>query len=240
MSKRLHPTSDHPHHDGWEELDHPVVVISYDEWNRLHNAIAEPIRNIAMIDAGGGSTGTSWRHAVLDEFRAAPSDPPYLLHEGWADSQSGLDAGALARNALDFRERNPSVRLRDLVGLDQYHLMMNPASYELGGAFVDFLIRRYGVARFLRLYNEGRPATFDATCLDLFGSDLDALEAEFWEDVRRQVEGFSPADRVAVGDHETPDRLPGRQTLVAHGLRLVAAFIPRNARRNSSVTVLIL
>ena len=61
--------------------------------------------------------------------------------------------------------------------------------YPLGGAFVDFLIRRYGVGRFVRLYNEGKPATFDAACRDIFGSDLDALEAEFWEDARRQVEG---------------------------------------------------
>jgi hypothetical protein len=45
------------------------------------------------------------------------------------------------------------------------------------------------VARFVRLYNEGKPATFDATCRDIFGPDLDALEAASWEDVRRQVEG---------------------------------------------------
>jgi hypothetical protein len=143
-------------------------------------------------DAGGGLDRHELAHAVLDEFRARDSDPPYLLHEGWADSQTGLDAGALARNALGFRSRNPSVRLRDLVGPDQYHFLMNPASYELGGAFVDFLIRRYGVARFVRLYNEGRPATFDASCRHIVGSDLDALEAEFWGDVRRQVEGFQP------------------------------------------------
>ena len=103
MPRDFIPRLGHPHHDGWEELDHPVVVISYDEWNRLHNAIAEPIRNAPMNDAGVGLDRHELAHAVLDEFRARDSDPPFLLHEGWADSQSGLDAGALAWNALDLR-----------------------------------------------------------------------------------------------------------------------------------------
>ena len=45
-----------------------------------------------------------------------------------------------------------------MVGPDWYHRDLGPV-YPLGGAFVDFLIREHGVARFLRLYNEGKPGT---------------------------------------------------------------------------------
>jgi hypothetical protein len=60
-------------------------------------------------------------------------------------------------------------------------------------------MRRYGVRRFLRLYNEGRPRTFDAACRVIFGTDLDALEKAFWEHARRQAEG-AWAGRSPRGD----------------------------------------
>ena len=139
-----------------------------------------------------GSGGTLDRHelahAALDMYRAHDADPASILHEGWAEAQSGVGTEVLARRALERRAADPTLGIRDMVGPEWYHRDFGPV-YPLGGAFVDFLIRRYGVARFVRLYNEGKPATFDAACRDIFASDLAALEAEFWEDVRRQVEG---------------------------------------------------
>ncbi len=128
-------------------------------------------------------------HAALDMYRAPDADPASFLHEGWAESQSGVGTEVLARRALERRAADPTLGIRDMVGPDWYHRDLGPV-YPLGGAFVDFLIRRHGVGRFLRLYDEGKPAAFDAACRDTLGSDLSALEAEFWVDVRRQVEGY--------------------------------------------------
>jgi hypothetical protein len=64
--------------------------------------------------------------------------------------------------------------------------------YPVGGAFVDFLLRRYGAERFVKLYFTVRPGTFEADCQSIYGIDLDALEAQFWEDVERQARGSPP------------------------------------------------
>ena len=41
--------------------------------------------------------------------------------------------------------------------------------------------------KFLRLYNECRPESFEAVIRDVFAMDIDALEAEFWKDAKQQV-----------------------------------------------------
>ncbi len=122
-------------------------------------------------------------HAAIDEFRDSDADPPFLLHEGWAVARSGVGSEILAIHALETREENPRITVRSLLEPDEYH-RIQAEDYPLGGAFVDFLIRKHGVSRFLQLYQRARPATFDATCRDLFGSGLDSLEDAFWKDAK--------------------------------------------------------
>lgn len=59
--------------------------------------------------------------------------------------------------------------------------------YKIGGAFVDFLLRRHGPQRFVKLYFTVRQGTFAADCEKIYGTDLDALEAQFWEDVEQRT-----------------------------------------------------
>jgi hypothetical protein len=61
------------------------------------------------------------------------------------------------------------------------------AVYWMGGAFVDFFIRRYGISRFLELYFNAESQGFESECRRLCGVDLTALESEFWEDVEHTV-----------------------------------------------------
>jgi hypothetical protein len=129
-------------------------------------------------------------HAALDEFRSPGADPPYFLHEGWAQSQSGATSSELARDALGLRSANPEMGLRELLGPSWYHRDLGPV-YSFGGAFVDFLIRTHGMEKFLRIYNECRPESSEVVFRDVFGMDIDALEAGFWEDARRQASGPS-------------------------------------------------
>jgi len=120
-------------------------------------------------------------HAALDQFRSPGADPPCVLEEGWAQSRCGDTPAALSRNALALRSENPEIGLRELLGPFWYHRDRGPV-YSFGGALVDFLIRKHGMNKFLRLYNECRPESFEAVIRDVFAMDIDALEAEFWKD----------------------------------------------------------
>ena len=90
--------------------------------------------------------------------------------------------------ALELRSESPGLGLRELLGPSWYHRDRGPV-YSFGGAFVDFLIRKHGTRKFLRLFNECRPQSFEAVIRDVFAMDLDALEAEFWRDAAQQVHG---------------------------------------------------
>ena len=85
--------------------------------------------------------------------------------------------------------------MRKLLGPSWYHRDRGPV-YSFGGAFVDFLIRKYGTKKFLRLYNECRPESFEAVIRDIFEVDIDALEAEFWKDAMQQVSGTTKAKGI--------------------------------------------
>ena len=173
--------------------------------------IRGPALGLEYLSYHGLSLGSSWSpeveeqfrgdrhelaHAALDSFRVPGSDPPYLLHEGWAMSQCGDGWLELARAAADSRRENPAIGVRELLGPDWYHRDSGPV-YSVGGAFVDFLVRTRGGARFRRFCAECQPDTFEAKCREIFETALDDLEAEFWDDVQKAVvERIN--DRVAV------------------------------------------
>src|SRR5438046_2491130 len=74
--------------------------------------------------------------------------------------------------------------LRELTDASWYH-HDSGAVYEVGGAFVSFLVRKYGAERFVEVYVACRLGTFEADCRRVFGADFDTLEKEFWEDAER-------------------------------------------------------
>jgi hypothetical protein len=126
-------------------------------------------------------------HAVLDYFRVPGSDPPNVLHEGWGMAQCGDTSRLLARDAAKARDDDPTLGIRALFGSQWYHRGSGPV-YQIGGAFVDFLLRTRGGSNFRRFYVECSPNNFDEKCREIYGIELDELEVEFWHDVRRQTE----------------------------------------------------
>lgn len=76
--------------------------------------------------------------------------------------------------------------LRELTDSYWYHRDKG-AIYEIGGAFVNFLLRKYDRERFVKFYFACRPGTFEAECQNVFGISPDELEKEFWEDAERLV-----------------------------------------------------
>ena len=78
------------------------------------------------------------------------------------------------------------IDVRELLGPDWYYRDSGPV-YSVGGAFVDFLIRTRGGARFRRFATECRPDTVEAKCHEIFEVNLDDLESEFWEDLQNTI-----------------------------------------------------
>ena len=126
-------------------------------------------------------------HAALDWFRTPASNPPYVLHEGWAMAQCGDSRFELAQAAAKAREENPQLRLRDLFGPSWYYRDSGPV-YSIGGAFVEFLVRTFSGQSFRRFYVECTPANAGAKCLEIFGVELDVLEVKFWADVNGSLQ----------------------------------------------------
>ncbi|MFO1064049.1 MAG: hypothetical protein U0892_09315 [Pirellulales bacterium] len=125
-------------------------------------------------------------HAVLDWTRTRQSDPPYVLHEGWAMAQCGDSRLELAQAASRERAEHPEVSLPDLFGPDWYY-RDEGAVYSIGGALVEFLIRHYDALRFRTFYVEASPGTVDAKCREIFQRSLVELETEFWMDIENTL-----------------------------------------------------
>jgi hypothetical protein len=135
-------------------------------------------------------------HAVLRQHYRSDSDPPFLLVEGWADSQAGPSRSTLAAGALESRNRwlsrleltedTSESYLRELLGPSWYHRIGAPV-YDVGGAFVDFLLHHYGVERFLKLYFACRSGTCEADFRLVLGEDFEAVERKFWEEARKRA-----------------------------------------------------
>jgi hypothetical protein len=130
-------------------------------------------------------------HAVLHQHYEPDTDPPTLLVEGWAESQSGMSSKALAAAALESRrgrgERlGPDHRrltyLRELIGPSWYHRIGGPV-YIVGGAFADHLLRKYEPEKFLQLYFSCRQESFAEDAARVYGVPFDTLENNFWQEM---------------------------------------------------------
>ena len=146
---------------------------------------------------GGDIDRHELNHAALYQFRRPGADPPLFLDEGWADAQARpLSVPADEHYAgmalyLSKRRRDgEAVGLRQLIGPGWYHNHVGRKHdhHALGAPLVAFLIREYGVERFLSLYNTCREGSFADDCRRVLGTDLDTLERRFSEDVERTAE----------------------------------------------------
>jgi hypothetical protein len=117
-------------------------------------------------------------HAVIAQFAGPRANPPRFLSEGWAESQAGMSSKTLARHAIRLRLDDETPTLKELAGPEWYPSGRGEV-YLMGGAIADFLIRQYGIERFLKLYRTCREHRFEADCVRILGADLEGLEALF-------------------------------------------------------------
>jgi hypothetical protein len=102
------------------------------------------------------------------------------------------------------REGSDSFRFLEVLTDPWWYGRDKQPVYSIGGAFADFIIRRYGTHQFVELFLTTRPGTFASTCQSAFGLDLPTLERDFWRDVEEQLVVPSP-DSAA---HQTPSSGP--------------------------------
>ncbi|MDG3005568.1 hypothetical protein [Paludisphaera mucosa] len=122
-------------------------------------------------------------------------DPPSLFVEGWAEANSGRDRGEIRRQVWNLRRSGETRPLRTLVGPGWYHAHAGMA-YPQGAVLVDHILDAYGPDKFLELYTQCGPATFDADCRRVLGVDVETLDAACRAEVAREAP--RPADVAGI------------------------------------------
>ncbi len=133
-------------------------------------------------------------HCVLTGQCAAGFAPPAVLTEGWAEANQGSDRLHQAFQVRDYFEEGRALTLRQLTGPDRYDRHKWEA-YLQGAPLVNFLLDRFGPDRFVQLYTECSPSTFESDCRRILGLDLDGLDAVFRADIERRVTRAGPIER---------------------------------------------
>ena len=142
-------------------------------------------------------------HFAIHHLCGPDCDPPAVLAEGWAESQSFSPPGEVAACAWRQKCQGPVPTVRELTGKEWYHLHYGLV-YTLGGALVEYLLQEYGGSRFFELYTTCRPETFAQDCRRILGVTLDELDRKYWEYVEQQAGAQRRLKDVRL--HERVDR----------------------------------
>jgi hypothetical protein len=125
-------------------------------------------------------------HFVIEHLAGPYSRPPSMLQEGWAQAQTGRERGILANRALKAWAENPRLGPAGLAGRDYYD-SREYIVYLQGGAFADFLLRRYGGPKFFELYRTCREASFAQDCERVLGVSLAEIEKLYSDDLEQEA-----------------------------------------------------
>ena len=156
-------------HQRGDVLDMPPTLI-LEGWAQCQS---DTRRSMARIALNERAQIAAWRKLPEAQWPAAVSGEHYPAGHLQLVRAAGADGVV------------PSW-LRELTSPAWYHRPDGPI-YHVGGAFVDYLLRRYGAGKFVQLYYRVKPGTFAADCREVLGVDLRTLEQAFWKDVEEQA-----------------------------------------------------
>jgi len=157
------------------------------------------IHSVALGSDGGV---VSWvdrhesAHSFLYQFSRPESQPPMLLLEGWAMALDGHPE-PLRMTALACRS-DAKTCLARILAPSAYHRGTADAYY-VGGALVNYLLRRHGPERFREFYNTCRPTSYAADFQRVYGVSFPDMEKAFWQ----EMEGPDKPDPNGVGERST-------------------------------------
>lgn len=118
-------------------------------------------------------------HALIATLAGPDHDPPFVLVEGWAESQS-RDRNSLVRHLAARQSEGTAMSLQDLLGPDWYSRSDGPV-YFVGGPLAIFLMEQYTPQKFFSLYANARRVTFLEDCRVHLGESWDLVEDRFWK-----------------------------------------------------------
>jgi hypothetical protein len=142
--------------------------------------------SIHSIALGSDRGAVSWvdrhesAHSFMYQFSRPDSEPPMLLLEGWAMAVDG-HSEPLPMMALACRG-DAKTCLGRILAPEAYH-RGDADAYYVGGALVDYLLRRYGPERFLVFYNTCHPASYEADFERVYEVRFPDMERGFWQDM---------------------------------------------------------
>jgi len=144
------------------------------------------------------------RHEIAHTFITAISGvhqyPPFVLIEGWAESQS-KDRETMIRVLHDRRQEGQSYSLQELVDSSWYSTGKGPVYWE-GGPLVIYLMEHYGPEKFFELYSGVRRATFHVDCQSILDESWQTIESKFWPWLAAEAESRARAkeeESLALG-----------------------------------------
>jgi len=142
-------------------------------------------------------------HCAITSLYLPQSDPPALLVEGWAEANQGMAPEELAASAWSDYSAGRSLTLRELSSPAWYWFHDGPV-YSQGAVLVNYLLRKFGPEKFLKLYTTTQYETFPEDCQRILGMSLDQLEKSMWDDTRQLVIGDAPVRFVRMAPHTRP------------------------------------
>ncbi|MCG8448727.1 MAG: sulfite exporter TauE/SafE family protein [Pirellulales bacterium] len=117
-------------------------------------------------------------HTLITTMGGPDQDPPFVLIEGWAESQSA-DRNYQITDLVKKRKNGQAYSLEELVGPDWYGTGDGPVYWQ-GGPLVHYLMEHYGPEKFLELYTGVRRPSFHADCQKILGDSWATVEENFW------------------------------------------------------------
>ena len=143
-------------------------------------------------------------HTAITVLCNGYQDPPMLLAEGWAQSQSN-DHRQLIKSLQRTRRGGLAFSLNELVSEDLYGRSIGP-NYSHGGPLAIYLLDRFGGPKFFELYSQVRRPTFLEDAKRILGVSWSEIDAEFWMwlEEQRSEEGVRQA--IVFSDEQVEEQ----------------------------------
>lgn len=116
-------------------------------------------------------------HSVITLMCPVNQEMPMLFAEGWAETQSRSKPDKILE-LLNEKESGNALTLDQIIR-NNYGGSTGPA-YQYGGAFVWYLLDRFGGEKFVELYGGVRRDSFREDVNEITGVSWEQLESDFW------------------------------------------------------------
>ncbi len=118
-------------------------------------------------------------HTLMTALAGPDHDPPFVLLEGWAETQSA-DRDSQISSLAQKRKDGRAYSLEELVDPFWYGKGSGPVYWQ-GGPLVHYLLEHYGGEKFFEFYSGIRRSTFLDDCQAILGDSWESVENEFWK-----------------------------------------------------------